>query len=140
DGAPNYQAMGVLGRSAPMAPLFQDIYRNATGSLSWQTQTFSDLKAMGQVTEMHPVHGESCQWSINLPLFLPFFVNLDSSAYQAAYLQALRNGGVDAVVDVRADRSVMGVLGIYWKVCTVVNATGVKLADGSPMKMGPHTR
>lgn len=127
DGVPNYQGVGTLGRSPPMAPLYGTLFQNATGPLSYQAPTLKELQAMGTVTELREVRGESCQWSLNLPLFFPIFVNLDNSGYQAAYLQALRNGGVDALVDVRTDRKVMGVFNIYWKVCTQLSATGVKL-------------
>lgn len=127
DNRPSWEAAWTAhGRGAPMAPLEVSVYRNATGPLGWDSPTYKDLPQLGEVESLHEVHGESCQWSLSLPFPLPIFVNLDSSAYQAAYLQALRSGQVQALVDVRADRNVTGILSVYWKVCTRLTATGVR--------------
>lgn len=123
---------GRWGVFAPTRPPV--LYVNARASNSWESGTLADALSAGQVAELKPVHAESCQFSLNLGLIVG---GIDDSGYKKAYLNALRQGGVDALVDVRADRSLFGVLQIVWKVCTQISATGVKYVDGSPMKLGP---
>lgn len=143
DGLANHQALrpfpGALGpysgRFAPMAPVASPLYRQSRGANTWESGTLADLNAMGPIAELKPVRSESCQWGVN---FYIIRIGLDDSSYKAAYLNALRQGGFDTIVDVRADRKIMSVLsGLYTQLCTVINATGVKLQDGSPMKLGP---
>lgn len=143
DGLKNHEALSMLGgragpfsgRWAPMAPVYAPLYLQAKGANSWQSGTLRDVQAMGEVAELKPVRAESCQMGINFGFIK---IGLNDSGYKAAYLNALRQGGVDAIVDVRADRKILSVLGgLYTQYCTVINATGVKLQDGSPMKLGP---
>lgn len=143
DGTRNYQALTPFpnqqgqyaGRWGPFAPTRPPVlYINAKGANSWESGTLADAMAAGQIAELKPVSAEACQFSLNFGMIVGA---MDDSGYKKAYLNALRQGGVDALVDVRADRSLFGVLQVVWKVCTQINATGVRYVDGSPMKLGP---
>lgn len=144
DGLPNHQALKPFpgaagpysGRFAPFPPVPAPLYRQSRGANSWEAGTLADAQAMGAIAELKPVKSEACQWGVNFGIIR---IGLDDSSYKAAYLNALRQGAVDAIVDVRADRKIMSVFaGLYTQYCTVINATGVKLQDGSPMKLGPR--
>ena len=91
---------------------------NVTGPSAWVSNTRLDVSdlAVGE----HVITGESTSWAVLFGL-----VAWGDSGLEAALQDAKRNAGVDVteVYDVKTDRKLFNIFGLYMRSTTIVTAS-----------------
>lgn len=92
------------------------IYANVNTPLAYRAPTPAEVPGpMGE-----PVTGEACNYVV------AWVVAWGDGGYAAAVEQAKQKSGAQLLADVKADRKLFNVLGVYQRACTVVTGRAVK--------------
>ncbi len=103
------------------------IYQDQAGPASFQPAVLSEYPG-GKIGRVIDVRGESCQQGIAIPIIGGFSISFgwDDGSYDAALQDAMKSYMVEQLFDVRADIRRLNVIGVYQKLCVIVNAKGIR--------------
>ena len=109
-------------------------YQNFTSPVSYQSLTRRDVMALSKGREVIEVEGTSAKTRIFIPLgYFPGFgptsgVSFDvmDRSIEKAIDDAKTRYGVQTLYDVRIDRRLFSILGIYSRTTTIVHAKGIR--------------
>jgi hypothetical protein len=112
-------------------------YQNYTAPIYYLSLTRRDVIALNKGKEVIEVEGRSAKTRIVIPLanilglsFLGFLVDPSLDVMDRSIEKAIDDAksryGVQTLYDVRIDRRVLSILGIYTKTTTVVHAKGIR--------------
>jgi hypothetical protein len=119
DPAPHVASLRISPRVAIPATQAKLFVKGAS-PLSYQPAASFEVEGL---EKLEPVRAEACQWSLFLgPVGIFGAIMLEDASYQAAYQRAMTRSGADVLYDVRVDSKVLSVLGIYTRLCTVLEA------------------
>ncbi|MCI0529014.1 MAG: TRL-like family protein [Nitrospira sp.] len=109
-------------------------YQNYTSPISYLSSTRRDVVALSRGKEVFEVEGKSAKTRIFIPL--GFLLGLSPTSgvsfdvmdrsIDKAIDDAKSRYGTQTLYDVRIDRHVFSILGIYTKTTTIVHAKGIK--------------
>jgi hypothetical protein len=109
-------------------------YQNFTSPISYLSLTRRDVIALSKGKEVVEVEGISAKTRIFIPLgYLPGLMSTSGVSFdvmdrsiEKAISDAKNRYGVQTLYDVRIDRHVLSILGIYTKTTTIIHAKGIR--------------
>jgi hypothetical protein len=109
-------------------------YQNYTAPISYISLTRRDVIALSKGKEVIEVEGKSAKTRVFIPV--GYFIGLSPTSglsfdvmdrsIEKAIDDAKNRYGVQTLYDVRIDRHVLSILGIYTKTTTIVHAKGIR--------------
>ena len=112
------------------------VYQNYTAPISYLSLTRRDVIALSKGKEVIEVEGKSAKTRIFIPLgYLGYFlgvlmpgVSFDvmDRSIEKAIADAKDRYGVQTLYDVRIDRNLFSILGVYSKTTTIIHAKGIR--------------